>query len=176
MGEAVQHLRTGAQRPDGLAVVFLIEEKACFLSFGHVYEISDAVFHNLHLGVKGGGQEAFDPGHSLLLPHFCVRALVNSPNGNAVLRHQFFQGFQNEGLIPIHAQRQRLHHQHVGELVHHQTGQEIRLAENHPAAAGVHHLFPVFPGVLHPHSEKILVDFLIPVPGQHPHPELGAAV
>ena len=176
MGEAVQHLRAGTQRPDGLAVVFLIEEKAGFLPFCHVYEIFNAVFHDFHLGVKGVGQEALDPGHSLLLPYFGVGALINTPDGNAVLCHQFCQSLQNKGLVPIHAQRQRLHHQHVGELVHHQTGQEIRLAENYPAAAGVHHLFPVFPGVLHPRSEKSLVDFLIPVPGQHPHTELGAAV
>ena len=35
---------------------------------------------------------------------------------------------------PVDAQRQGLHHQHIGKLVHHQSRQEICLTENQAAA------------------------------------------
>ena len=41
-----------AQALDGQTVVFLIQEEAGLLAVFHIHHVADAVFHNLHLGVK----------------------------------------------------------------------------------------------------------------------------
>ena len=176
MGEAVQHPGAPAEPPHRLAVILLVQEEAGLLAVLHIHEVADPVLHDLHLGVKGSPQEALVPFHPLLEADLGVAALIDAPDGDAVLGQQLLQQLHDGDLEAVDAQSQGLYHQHVGELVHHQPRQEVRLPENQAAAAGVHHLFPVLPGVFQPHEEEILVDLRVRVPGEHPNGKLGAPV
>ena len=88
MGEAVQNPLRGqaaAQILDCQPVVFLVQEKAGFLAVLHVHQVADAVFHDLHFGVKWLPDEAFKTFHALLKAHLGVAALVHAADVHAVL-------------------------------------------------------------------------------------------
>ena len=176
MGEAVQGPAALCQGLDSQAIVLLIQKEAGLLPLGHVHLVADAVLHDLHHRVEGLGQKVLHPLHALLQAHLGVAALIDAPDGVAVLGQHLHQNVQDGRFQPVDAQGQGLHHQHVGKLVHHQTGEEVGLPEDHPAGGGVHRVLAVLPRGPHPALQKRLVDDGVGVPGQGPHRDGGGPV
>ena len=176
VGEAVQHLCPPAEGLDGQAVELLVEEEAGLLPLGHIDQVADAVFHDLHLGGEFPAEEAVRRRKPLPGPLPGVAALIDAPDCDAVGGEDLQQQVDDGALEPLHPHRGGLQHQHLAELVHHQPGEEVRLAEDEPAAGGVDHPLAVVPGGLHPPPEEGGVDLLVEAPGEHPQPEPGAAV
>ena len=76
--------------------------------------------------------------------------------------------FLLQGTPMVDPKGKRLHHEYVCELVHNNSRQEIRLTEDHTAACCiVHYFFPVFPCILHAHTDKFLINFRVPVSRHH---------
>ena len=103
VGEAVQHSlarRKTAHRP---AVVLLIQEKAGFLAVFYVYQIFDAVFHDLHHrtvrhGFAGEGIPALALSQTLLRPEGHIIPQKHAPDGLAVLPENVHQSREQEVL------------------------------------------------------------------------------
>ena len=101
MGEAVQHPLAGAEALHCQPVVFLVQEKAGLLSILYIHHVLDPVFHDLYLRVKGVSDKALVPLHAFLEADLGVAALVDAPDGDAVLRQHFFQLFQDHRLPAV---------------------------------------------------------------------------
>ena len=98
MGKAVQHpfrLRFFTQVLYSQPVVFLIQEKAGFLSILYIHQIADPVFQNFHLGIKGFTDKALIALHPLLQTYLGVAALVDTPNMDILLFEYLKQLFQD---------------------------------------------------------------------------------
>ena len=91
---------------------------------------------------------------------------------DAVLLQNVLEKLQDLFLVPVHAQGQALDHQDVPELVDGQSRQEIRLTEDHTAAAGVDDTLPVLPCVPETLLKERVVDHLLCVARHHPDAEL----
>ena len=85
MGKAVQHARTFAKLLDCQSVIFLIQEKAGFLTVLYIYQIFDPVFFYLHIGVKLLADKTLDSFHSFILSYLGVTSFINAPNLNTIL-------------------------------------------------------------------------------------------
>ena len=90
VGEAVQHFGSPAEALNRQPVVFLVQEEAGFLAVLDVHQIFHPVLLNLNLGVEGLADEALEALHPLLEADFGVAALVDAPDGDAVLRQNLF--------------------------------------------------------------------------------------
>ena len=90
MGKTVQHFCTAAELLHRQPVVFLIQEKACFLAVFHINQIPDAVFPDRDIGVKFIADKAPEALHPLIQPHFCVTSLKNTADPDPVLSQNFF--------------------------------------------------------------------------------------
>ena len=134
MGKAVQHLRVFRQALDSQTVVFLIQEEAGLLAVFDIHLVADAVFHNLHLGVKLRSDETFSLLHTFFFALFGIASLVDAADDHAVLRQHFLDEAHQVLFHPVNTQRQGLNHDHIGKLVHHKSRQEICLTENQAAA------------------------------------------
>ena len=126
VAEAIQHPRARAQRRDGRAVLLLIQEEARLLAVPSRPRRNRMPFSTI--STRSGTCAAQQPGglfHALQPAHRHVAALPDalragrSPSGDR----------QIMSLMLLDAQRQRLQHQHVAELIHHQAGQESRDSE-----------------------------------------------
>ena len=183
VGEAVQH---GLPRGDAGGrgpVVLLVQEKAGLLAVLKVHQVADAVFHNLRLGgFREGLARQGVPALVLLqafqLPYLHVVALVNPPDGLAAGLHGLHQGGEDPVLAQLGAQAQRLGDQNVPELVHGQPGEAVGLPKDDAAAVHVraHDGFAVVPGILGPPGEKGLVELIVGVLGEQPHPDFRVGV
>ena len=176
MGKAVQHRLILTERCRRPPVVFLIQEKSGLLAFLYVHIIAHTIFLYFHLGIECRADKALHPLHALLGTHLGVAALIDAPDGDAVLRQHFDQCLYQEFLPPVNAQRQRLYHDHIRKLVRHETRQEICLPKDQAAAVGVHHGLAVFPAVPHPLLHKAFRDLMLLFPGKHPDADLGIHV
>ena len=142
MAEAVQHPRAPAQRRDGRAVLLLIEEEARLLAVLHVHEEAHAVFRHLHPVGHLAAQQAGGLLHALQPSHGNVAALPDARGLN-----DLHQQIAEHVLDALNAQRQRLHHQHRAELVHHQSGQKVGLGIDQPAGLGIAQELSILPRV-----------------------------
>ena len=154
MSEAVQDPGTSAEAVDGPAVVFLVQEKAGLLTVFHVHDIADAVLDDLHFGVEGFCEKALLTGHSLELAHFGIAALIDSPHRDAVFAQCGDQSRQQISLEAVDAEREGFHDKDILIFVDRKTRQEIRLAEDQPAAGGVDDFPAVIPCAAHALREK----------------------
>ena len=176
MGETVQHFCIPAEALYGQTVVFLVQEESGLLAVLHIYQVADAVFCDLYFCVKGFADKAFDAFHPFLQPDFGIAAFVDAADVDAVVGKDFFQDRQDRQFQAVDAQGQGLHHQHVGKFIHHQSGEEVRLSEQEPAAAGIAGRLAVVPGRLDAFCEKCLVDHMLFSTGHKADPDLGVGV
>ena len=86
----VQHFGSPAEALNRQPVVFLVQEEAGFLAVLDVHQVFHSVLLNLNLGVERLADEAFEALHPLLEADFGVAALVDAPDGDAVLRQNLF--------------------------------------------------------------------------------------
>ena len=176
MGKAVQNTFSFTKPLDRQPVIFLVQEEAGLLAVLDIYHIPDAVFHDLHLCIKGVSDEALEPFHALLEADPGVAPFIDAADGDSVLGQHLFQLFQDHWLPPVDAQGQGFHHQHVGELVNDDPGKEVSFPEDQPAASCVHSGFSVFPGVPYPHFNKVLVHHCVGLSGHHADGDGGAGI
>ena len=134
MGKAVQHLCSLTDGTDRLTVIFLVQKKACFLSFFYIHHIVDTVFYDLHIGIKLLSQKTFDTLHSFLQPFFGIAALVNTADRDTVSCKNFLQKLYEMLLVTVNSQSQGFYYQNITEFVDHQSRQKIRLTKDEPAA------------------------------------------
>ena len=116
VGKAVQHLfrfDAAAEILNSQPVVLLVQEEACFLTVLHIHHITDPIFQDFHLGVKGISYESLMALHSLLQTDLGIAALIYAPDGNSVLRHDLSELVHNDRLQTVDSQSQGFHHQHI---------------------------------------------------------------
>ena len=170
MREAVQHTFAPCDLRDGAAVVFLVEEKACFLSLDIVHVIADTVLGDDDLAAQVGPQPfhrikalvLFQP---LQLAHLDVVALVDRVDRIAALSQRLDQIAEQHLLDTVDTQRQHLCHQHVLELIHRQPREAVCLAEDQTAGGKVlsHHRHAVVERVVDAAAVKRLIKFIVRV-------------
>ena len=108
MGAGVEHRLPFSQRPQGAAVVFLIEEEAGLLSLLDIDPIADAVFCDFKFcGFREGFAE-IKPSPSLFqaffFPQLRFIALIDAFDGDAVLRKFIDQCAVDDLLLSFHAE------------------------------------------------------------------------
>ena len=116
MGKAVQHLfwlDAAAEILDSQPVVLLVQEEAGLLAVLHIHHIPDPIFPYFHLGVKGISHESLMALHTLLQTDLGIAALIDSPDSDSVLRHDFSELVHNDRLQAVDSQGQGFHHQHI---------------------------------------------------------------
>ena len=159
-------------------IILLIEEKSGLLSIHDIDHILDAILRDLDIRVKLRADEALIHVHAFLLSNRRVTPLVDAADVDAVLLEDLHEILQNHRLQTIHAERERLHHQHILIFINRESRQPVRLAENHTAGIRIlaHGGLPVVPRRLHAIPQKRRVDRLLPPAAQHPHPDLRVMV
>ena len=170
MRKAVQHFCILTEPLNGQAVVFLIQEKSRFLSVLYIYQIADAVFLNLYLGIKRLSEKALTPLHPLFFPFLCIASLIDAPDCDAVLGQYFLEKPDQRLFHPVNAKGQGLDYQNIGKFIYYKARQKIRFPENHTAGAGIHGRFAVILGPLQAHPKKRTVNLLLGAPRHHAHP------
>ena len=183
MGKAVQYpaaLGKTCHRP---AVVFLIEEKAGLLPVFHIDRIIDAVFADLGDGALRRcltGKRI--PASPLLQPFETadgsVVALKDAGDALPVFTQHLNEQREDQILEPLHPDGERLCHKDVGEPVHREAGETVRLAEDHAAAAQVlriQHRLAVVPGILDAPPPKGFVKAVVCVAGDKAQTDLALA-
>ena len=155
-------------------VILLVEEKSGLLSIHHVDHILDTVLGDLDIRIEFRADEALIHVHAFLFPNRRVAPLVNAADVDAVFPEDCHEILENHRLQTIHAERERLHHQHILIFIDRQSRQSVGLAEDHTAGIRVlaHDGLPVFPRRLHTIAQKCRVDRLLPPAAQHPHTDL----
>ena len=179
MGEAVQHRPSLRQPPHCPAVVFLVQEKAGFLSVFYIYQIFYAVLYNLRYrrirrGLPRQGKPFLVLLQSLLLPEGDIIPLEDAPNSLPVLPKNPDQKRQQQVLDPLHAHRQHLDAEEVMELVHCQAGEHVGFPEDDAAGVqilGSHDRFPVLPGPAELPLPEGGVKAVVGVPGNQADPD-----
>ena len=178
MREAVEHPSALSQPAHRKAVIFLVEEEAGFLPVFHVDTVINSVFANLGHGALG----VLVP-----VPALELRKTLKRADGNVitledagylltVCAKNLKQNVKQRVLNFLHADRQGLHHQNVGESVHGQPRKAVRLTENHAAAGDVlpHDGLSVIPGVLHAPAPEVFVHAVVRVSGNKAQSDLAA--
>ena len=176
MGKAIQHFCALTQLLDGKSVIFLIQEKSCFLTVFYIHFIFDAVFLNLYQGRKFRSDKSLDQLHSFLSADFHIASLINSTDYDTILSQYFFQKFNNLLLITVNSQSQGLNHQHIGKLIHYNSRQKICFCKNKSAASCIHYLLTVFPCIPHTFFKKFLVNLLPLISGKKTHCNFGICI
>ena len=176
MGKAVQHIHSLTNFMNGQSIILLVKEKAGFLPFLHINDIFYAVFHNLHLGIKGFAEEALPRLHALLPAHLRITAFIHAADMDAVLQHSFDEQAQNRFLHAVNPHRKRLYHKHIGEFIHNQTGQKIRFPENNTAGGNIHRPFAVIPCRLYSGAQKCLINHRILISAHHTNGDFGIVI
>ena len=164
-------VRETIQARDGRVIFPLIQEMAGLLPMRDVHTQGQIILDNGELRIKGIAQESRALLQALLISHGHVVALIQ-------LRQacHFAQGLDDEGFEAVHTQGHGLDHQHVVELVHHERGQAIGLAEDHAAARGVHEASAVLPRGPDLSHEEDPVDRFVQVLGDEPGDEFALRV
>ena len=109
MGEAVQYpvrQDAPAQVLYGQTVILLVQEETCLLAVLHIYHVADAVFRNLHLGVKWFADKSFVPLHAFLEPYLGITSFIYAADGYAVLGQDLPEHVHYHGFQPVNTQRQ----------------------------------------------------------------------
>ena len=130
MGKAVQYLFVGAESVNCLSVVFLVQEKSGLLSVFHIHDVTDTIFCDFNLCGERVADEAFEAFHAFLQAYLCIAALIDTTDHDTILCQHLFHKRKDRRLQTVDPKRQGFHHQHVGELVHHNARQEIGLPED----------------------------------------------
>ena len=180
MGKAVQHPASPCQPGNGQSVILLVQEKTGFLAVFHVYPVKNSIFADLRDGIWEGFTE-IEPALVLLqalqLPDGHVVALKNAADRFAVLAQRLHQQGEQQVFDFFHSGGQGLGDQDIGEAVHRQPWEAVGLAEDDAAAGGIacHDGFAVRPGVLNTALPEGLVEAVVGVAGDQPHPDLALA-
>ena len=109
VGEAVQYpvrQDAPAQVLYGQTVILLVQEETCLLAVLHIYHVADAVFRNLHLGVKWFADKSFVPLHAFLEPYLGITSFIYAADGYAVLGQDLPEHVHYHGFQPVNTQRQ----------------------------------------------------------------------
>ena len=77
---------TGSVLQDGC---ILIQEKSGFLAVFYVYDVVNAIFTYLHLGIKWFTNKALEALHTFLKADFCIASLINATDQNTVFCQDF---------------------------------------------------------------------------------------
>ena len=123
-------MRPAASAPNCLAVVALVAEKPGFVAGAEIDFVAHAVFADFHRahGVgrhAAGARDAFDAGEVRIHGHHHAPGVEAFVEQRQPLRQALPGGEVGD-----------FHRQHVGELVGHHAGQEIRVAVDRAVAVG----------------------------------------
>ena len=118
MGKAVQHLLSPGQFCHCKPVVFLIQEKSCFLSIFKVHQITDAVFHYLRTGALRLGQSrhrqpAFAGRQTFQPADRHIAAFINAPYFLPVFPQNPDQRWHQKTFQLLHRSGQHLYYQNI---------------------------------------------------------------
>ena len=133
------------------SIILLVKEKTGLLSIHDIDHILDAILGDLDIRVKLRTDEALIHVHAFLFPNRRVAPLVDAADMDAVLPKNLHEILENHRLQTIHAERERLHHQHILIFIDRKSRESVRLAEDYTAGIRVraHDGLPVFPRRLH---------------------------
>ena len=176
MCEAVQNLCIFTESLNCQTVVFLIQEKSCFLSVFDVYFVFHAVFFNLDKGRKLFSDKSLGKFHSFLAADFGIASLIDTTNLDSVFCKNLLQCINDGSLKAVNSKCQRLYYQHIGKLIHNKSRKKICFSENHTTASCIHNLLAVLPCVTDTLSQKLFVDLLMFISGKHTYRNLGIGV
>ena len=176
MGKAVQHFCIFAELLDSQTVIFLIQEKSCFLSVFYIYLIFYPILFDFYQSRKFRTDKALVKLHSLLTSYLGIASLVNSSDSNTVLFQNLFQKFQYLQLQAVNSQGKRLNNKHIRKFVNNKSGKKISFSENQSAASCICYLFPVFPGISYSLLKEFLINLLVFIPCEQPHCDFGVGI
>ena len=180
VGEAVQHGLSPGKTPHRPAVVLLIQKEPGLLAVLHVHQIPNAVLRDFRhrrrrRRLAGQGVPALALDQPLLFPQGDIVPQEDAPDGKAVGAQDLRQRRQQEVLDALHAHGEHLDGQKVVELVHGEPRKGIRLPEDDAAGVQVlrgHDALAVVPGPLELPPPEGLVEPVVGVAGDQPHPDL----
>ena len=184
MRKAIQHSFALGNCVYGCAIVFLIQEKACFLPTDDVHVVHNAVFGNLGKTriVALGAQPLKPTGiflHALLLADGNVVSLVHTVDAFAHVAQDLHK-VGNQGVLDaLDPQRKCLYYKEIIKSVHGQPGEGVRLPEDQSAAFEIvtlHHAAAVGDGVFQASLPEFSVKGVVCVARENAHADLGRAV
>ena len=169
MSEAVENFCPLTEFLDCQSVVFLIQEKSCFLSVFDIYFVFDTVLLNLYQCRELRSDESLNQFHSFLLADFYIASFIDTTDVDSVLCENFFNQFYDGFLKTVNSQRKRLYNNHIGKFIYNQTRQEICFSKDQTACAGIYYFFAVFPCIAHALFQKFLINLHILISGHQAH-------
>jgi hypothetical protein len=160
---------------NGRTVLPLIQVKAAFVPLQQIDAKLDAIFLNdQRLRRRGPAGDAVEAGQPFLFAHVRIR-----PLHDALRLPELVQRCQDRLFLAFNAHRERLHHQKIAVFVDDEAGQAVGLGVDQAVGGGgwfqVEQL-AVVPGLLQTAVPKPLINWLIPLPTQQAHSNLGVGI
>ena len=165
MRETIENRFAGSNLCSGTTVIFLVKEKARFLSVDNVDFVFDAVFFNHYQSaVRCGRQEitadkALVLSQTFLFAYGDIVSFANGPNINAELFEYFNKQRKQAGFKHFGAEGENLKNKNISEAVHRQPGKTVGLTENNSTAVKIvsHDRLAVLKRVTNSPAEKVIV-------------------
>ena len=133
MGKAVKHFGTFTQSSHCSPVIFLVKEKACFLSISHINHIFYAIFNNLHFGIKRFPDKTFNPFHAFIKSYLGITSLIHTTDIHAVACKLFFQTFDNIRLKPVNSEGKGFDYKDIRKFINNDSRKIVRFTEDKTA-------------------------------------------
>ena len=166
-----------------LSVIFLVEEKARFLSVFNIHAVTDAVFGYFCYGIFifycFGHKPAFIFCHAFQFAYFYIIAFINTADFFAAAAQNFYQKRKNFRFAHFNTQRQGLRYQNIVKAVYRKTRKHICLAKNKAAAFKIitrHYRAAVIDGILQTALPESRIEFIIGIGGNNAYLNFGIIV
>ena len=166
-----------------LAVIFLVEEKACFLSVFNIYAVTDAVFNYFGYGIFVfhcfGRKPAFVFCHAFQFAYFYIVALINTADIFTAAAQNLYQHRENFFFAQFYAQRQSLRYQNIVKAVYRKAREHICLTKNKAAAFKIiarHYRAAVIDSILQTALPESCIEFIVGIGGNNAYFNFGIIV